>query len=381
MKRPVNIVAVLALLLFLGCTLQRTPAVEVPAAEPKSIGEPVKPAWQQEWEKTLAAARREGNILVSSSAGPHQNEALREGLMRAYGLNIEFVVGTGAQRLQKLFSERRAGLYLVDIYLTAPNSFINELKPGGVLDPIKPRLVLPEVLDPNTWYGGKQIYVDSEGTHIVAMSYFPYADILVNTDLVRPNEIGTNKDLLSPKWKGKIVMTDPTGSGSGQRWFQMVSRSLGYDFMRDFVKQEPQLSRDYRQQVEWVARGKYAVHVGVYAASVGEFMDAGAPIKYVQATDVMYAGAGNPMGLVNRAPHPNAAKVFINWLLTKEGQSIYSKAYLMQSARVDVPTDYLPPEMVRRSGAAYLSMDAEEVLLERPSVQKEAEKIFGPLKK
>ncbi|MBI4331726.1 MAG: extracellular solute-binding protein [Chloroflexi bacterium] len=371
----------LAFLIVMPACAPKPEAVRTPAVVPTGPGQGLsgKPVWQQDWEKTVAAARQEGVVSISTAAGSAQNGPLRDGFMRAYGINIEYISGKGAERVERLTRERQAGLYLVDIYFGGAGNFINDLKPGGVLDPLKPQLVLPEVLDPGVWYGGNHMYLDKDASHVIVLTYFPYADIVINTDLVKPDEIRTNKDLLNPKWKGKIVMSDPTTSGLGLTWFQMVSKVLGYDFMREFVKQEPQLTRDLRQPMEWVARGKHSIVIGGSGAAFAEFAGAGAPITHVQPSDVVYAGTNHSMALVNKAAHPNAAKVYINWVLTKEGQTIFSKGYLMQSTRLDVPTDGLPPEMVRQPGVVYLNSDAEEVSLQRPAVQKEAQRIFGSL--
>ncbi|MBI4331591.1 MAG: extracellular solute-binding protein [Chloroflexi bacterium] len=384
MQKLVTVVALaLAFLLVVPACAPKQEAVRTPGIAPAESGaaSSAKPAWQQDWERTVAASKQEGVVSIYTPAGAAQNGPIRDGFMRAYGIDIEYISGKGAALRERLTRERRAGLYLVDIFFGGASSFITDLMPEGVFEPLKPQLVLPEVLDPTVWYGGNHMYIDREGSYVIALSYSPRWDVAVNTDLVKPDDIRTNKDLLNPKWKGKIVMDDPAISGTGQRWFQMTSRALGYDFMREFVKQEPQLTRDLRQPVEWVARGKYSVVVGASAAIVAEFMGAGAPVRYIETSDVVSAGSFHPMGLMNKAPHPNAAKVYINWLLTREGQTVHSKAYAMQSSRLDVPTDGLPPEMVRRPGVTYLNGDSEEILLDRPAAEKEAQRIFGALLK
>jgi len=126
-----------------------------------------------------------------------------------------------------------------------------------------------------------------------------------------------------------------------------------------------------------VARRKYSVLVAAQHASVAEFLKAGAPIRFFSPTDVTYAAMYGVVALINKAPHPNAAKVFVNWLLTKEGSTICSKAFMLQSTRLDVPTDHLDPMSLRQPGVVYINSEGEEAALELSAAVMEAAKIFG----
>ncbi len=359
-----------------GQTSVSPPASPAPA---KQAG-PAGPSLKTEWDKTVAAARQEAAVTIYTSAGPGQTSALRQGFQQAYGISAEFVAGRGAELREKLFRERSAGLYLADIYLMGASGMIVDLKPVGALDPLKPQLALPEVVDTKLWYNNAHIYQDKERQYVIGFTFFPEAPVVVNSEQVKPGDIKSWDDLLHPRFKGKIVINDPTTTGSGQKMFQMAAKSKGYGFFRELVKQEPVVIRDLRQQTEWVARGKHAVLLGPQRSAVAELMNAGAPLKYVSPSDGGYAGAGTGnMSLINKAAHPNAARVFINWLLSREGATIYSKNFLIQSARLDVPTDHLDPQMVREPGAVYSNSDDESIALDRDAVVKEAKAILGPL--
>lgn len=350
---------------------ERGKAAPFPAARP--VGNP-------DWDKVVAAAKQEGKVTIYTSSGPGQTSALLNGFQRAYGIDLEFVSGRGGELREKLFRERRANIFLSDLFLMGASGTIADIKPAGILEPVEPQLVLPEVVDQKVWYGNNRIYMDKERTFVLAFCFFPYADMVVNNDLVKPGEIKSYTDLLNPKWKGKIIINDPSTTGPGQTWFAMVSlSSLGLDYMKAVAAQEPVIIRDLRQQTEWVARGKYAVLVGAHHGATAEFMKAGAPIRYVLTTVGGYAGSGTgSIALINKAPHPNAAKVFINWLLTREGQTVYSKAFLIQSARLDVPTDHLDSVNIRQPGAAYLNSGDEELELQKGIIAKKAASIFAP---
>jgi len=206
----------------------------------------------------------------------------------------------------------------------------------------------------------------------------------VNTDLVKPGEIKSYKDLLNPKWKGRIIMNDPTVGGAGSRWFAVVAdQFMGLDYMRSLASQEPVITREQRLQVESLARGKYAIAIGMQPDIQAEFVKYGSPIKTVVPEEGGWLGGGPGLiGYFDRAPHPNAAKIFANWFLSKEGQTLYSKTALAESARLDVPNDHIAREDRRIPGVKYFIGDDEDFLIKKTEYEhKWAKEIFGFLVK
>ncbi len=109
-------------------------------------------------------------------------------------------------------------------------------------------------------------------------------------------------------------------------------------------------------KVEWLARGKYPVGIGVRPEERGQFKKLGAPLKTIKAVEgaPVTGGMGGVL-LINKAPHPDAATLFINWLLSKEGMVAMSRVTATETARVDIPTDFLDPETIRQPGVKYFS--------------------------
>jgi len=107
-------------------------------------------------------------------------------------------------------------------------------------------------------------------------------------------------------------------------------------------------------------------------------MRAGAPIAYgIPFVEGTYLSAGSGLALLSKAPHPNAAKIFINWFLSREGQIAMSPEG-MQSSRLDVPTDNQDPSMVRQPGVKYyLGSDTEEWVARDTEFTKAAIELFG----
>ncbi len=375
---------ILLVLLAFACTPSTVPA----PVEPTTVQKPLSPSAvsgpEGEWQKLMEAAKKEGSVTLYTDAGGPLRQALTEAVKDKLGLNLECASGSGPELAQKLFAERNAGLYVADVYISGATTPINQLNPRGVLAPLKPLLMLPEVTDLSKWHQGKHWYVDKEEQYIFCMTLYPLLMITINRDMVKPEEIQAYRDVLNPKWKGKIVMGNPTMPSTAQRFFAVMMEYEGYglDFLRKLAAHEPTLLKDDRLAAEWVARGKNPIGIGLKTDVVADLGKAGAPIMAlnIEERSISTSGSGT-LAYINKPAHPNAAKAFINWLLTKEGQAVFSEGRLKQSAREDVPTDFLVPADVRKPGLKYWCSDNEEFLLRYPEQLKAAEEIFGPLLK
>ncbi|MBI4331368.1 MAG: extracellular solute-binding protein [Chloroflexi bacterium] len=386
------VLAIFLIALAFGC---QPPGSATPPPEAKATRAPEgaatasdRPAWQKQWNDVTAGAKQEGKVFVLTTSGPEIRALLINDMGKKYGIDVEVVTGRGAELTARLTSERRTGLYSVDIYQGGVTTPMSNWKPAGYLDPLEPALILPEVLDAKSWLGGVMPFIDRDKT-VIGFSAGVPQHVAINTDLVRMEEIQSYYDLLNPKWKGQMVLFDPTlGSGSSTAFLSrlMLPDELGRDkaiqFMRDLVKQEPAITKDLRLQVEWVARGKYSIALGPQREQVSEFRRAGAPIRpivYFREGIDTSPGSGG-LALMNRAPHPNASRVFINWLLSKEGQTTYARSFGAPSARMDVPTDGLDPDIVPDPNKKYVHL-GEETFVSDPETGKIINEIFAPLVK
>ncbi|MBI4331128.1 MAG: extracellular solute-binding protein [Chloroflexi bacterium] len=376
-----GMIALLALILAGACAPRGPDAARESAPPAAGTAAPTAQGWEREWQNVTAAARKEGKIVVYSSSGYGPRDALAPGFTEKFGIPIDWVTARSAELSPKIATERRAGLFIPDVYQGGSPSIVQDLKPRGFLDPTGPILFLPEVTDASLWVNSGINFVDKDRM-IVSYAATTSTPLAYNTDLVQAGEIKSYKDLLSPKWKGKLMLNDPTLNGPGADWYGVVREMLGLDFMRQLVMQEPSIAVDHRLQTEWLARGKYPMLIAPNDAMVTEFKKVGAPVKGlvpVEGTSLK-SGSGS-IALMNGAPHPNAARLYINWLLTREAQIILQRTQGEQSARLDVPTDTLDPEKVRQGGVKYVYTGSEEYLLNRVALMKEAKEIFGSLMK
>lgn len=358
LKRLMESFVPLAALLFLS----------LPIA-PVTAGE-AKPASQTEWQQALESAGREGQVAIYSS---DTYDLLFAQFHKKYPeIKVLSVVGRGAEMVQRIMTERRAGKYLVDILVTGPTSLYS-LYQAKALEPIKPAFLLPEVSNTSKWWkGGKYNYVDTERQYIFSFDGEVQPFYGYNTKLVKRGEIRSYWDFLQPKWKGKLVMLEPRGASARAVKPALVhiyaTPNLGAKFLeRLFTETDVVLSRDTRQITDWLAIGKFALSLFTIPNRTGieDAKKQGLPVDWFGPNDLkeglpLTTSSGN-VGLAQHAPHPNAARVAINWLLSREGQMAYQKMFQgPDSLRIDIPKNDVPPGRRRTEGQNYVVTDTAE---------------------
>lgn len=345
-----------------------------------------KPTWRVEWEKTIAAAEKEGALTVYIfEAGPLTEDVVHA-FERAYPkIKVNQVRGRGNDLGPRIVAERRGGKYLVDLFAGGKGTALGTLYTGKILDPIRPLLLLPEVLDESKWYRRELKFVDPENKYIFA--YIGNAggvEINYNSTMVNPKEFTSYWDLTQPKWKGKITATDPRTRGMDNPvLFFYYHSKLGPEFIRKlYGDMEVTIARDYRQPVDWLASGRYALCVPCVSDEMDKAMDQGLPVGQILKLKEggTLSSSGGTLTLLQNAPHPNAAKVFVNWLLSRDGQTIVQKGRkgrartASNSLRIDIPKNELPEEVQRRDGVDYFDADDDNFADRRP-----ADKLFNEI--
>jgi ABC-type Fe3+ transport system substrate-binding protein len=203
----------------------------------------------------------------------------------------------------------------------------------------------------------------------------------VDTDQVKDGEIKSYKDLLDPKWKGKIIAGDPRTKGSGFWPATTIRVKTGSD---DIIKQlwkdtEALLSTDARQLTESVVRGRYPIGLGaVNKAQLADFIaqGVGKNLKPIPTVELDYLNSSDHvLYYANKAPNPNAAKLFVNWILGKEGSTVYSQQLQDNSRRSDIaPYD---PDVVPEKGVDYITIDSVDLVDKILETQKLATEVLG----
>ena len=325
-----------------------------------------KPAWQTSWEKTVAAAKKEGKL--NFYVGRYGSEPLLNEFRKEFPeIKLVTVNGAGNTLGTRIISEMRAGNVLADLFSGGANTNYEILYEGKALDSIKAALILPEVLDESKWHEGRHRYTDPEQRHVLIYIAMPSSSgFYYNTNLVNPKEFKSYWDLVTPRWKGKYVSQEPTGTGLGASMqFFYYHPDLGAEYIRKlFGEMQPVFGRDRRQITDWLAQGRYPLCVG--CRDTARAKSQGLPVDELDNVDwkegVQLTSGGGSMSLIKGGPNPNAAKVFINWFLSRRGQIALQKYQDLygedapNSRRIDIPKDTLVPVMRLQTGKRYFDV-------------------------
>ncbi|MFC1968078.1 ABC transporter substrate-binding protein [Chloroflexota bacterium] len=361
-----------------GCKASEKPApapapTPAPAPAPKPVPPPAPPSapTPSEWDKVLEAARKEGTVTIYNVLGYDLGEAITEG-MKQYGIKVETVGGRGGELQQKIETEQRAGISAADTFITGFTNNLILIEKGHTMAPPAPLSVLEER---GVWKLHPSKYEPKKHAYVMGTSLTP--SIIINTDLVKEGEITSWNDLLDPKWKGKMVMTDGrTGTGPGAAgigaWMM-----LGEDFWKKMAQQDIPLFPKYGTPVDMVAHGEKALAIFPAYSRTTAAIKAGAPVQigHLKEGTSYYVRA---IGLVKDAPHPNASAVCMNWMLTKEGQAAICSVTESYTVRNDVTEDWFTiPDLVP---GTFTFMEPPNNLDITGSAKGAAfaEKIFGP---
>lgn len=365
MKKISWIVTALILAGLIACA----PAAPAPGSTPAPGTTPVpRTGWEAKWEKALQEASKEGKVYVYGPPLPELRRALTDRFTKAYpGLGLDYIALSGGEIAPRVKAEHGAGIYNVDLVISGTSTILTGIREFA--QPIKPFLILPEVVDPRAWMGGRLDFADKNEEINLIFTYNTHSGLAYNTDLVTPGEITSWWDLTKPKWRGQIIMWDPTVPGGGgsmiQTWYTYPG--LGQDYFKAFIANKPVVTRDTRMQAETVGRAKYSIGAAINHPIILELQKAGMPIKM---SKVLKEGSWSTasfgtVAVMNKLPNPNAAAVFLNWVLGKEGQTLFSTEANYFTRRMDVSRAHLDEAVIPEPGAAYFESDKEEAVMKR----------------
>ncbi len=324
----------------------------------------------ENWNTILSEAQKEGTVAIYNTAWTAKMRVdLAQAFKAKYGINAEFSpFARGAELVAKMQTEQRAGLFLTDVIGAGSGTLMTSLKPASMLGSVEPLLVLPEVKEGKYWRGGRFPFLDKAKT-TVGMVASVQRNIIYNTNLIKKGEITTYKDLLKPQYRGKITINDPSVSGAGKEVFLHLALNVwnveeAKAYLAQLLKQQQAvIERDNRQHVESVARGKYAIGLGPNPDSLSGLLKMGSPLEAVIIKEGIYVGPGaGCIGVPTKMPHPNAAKVFINWLLSEEGQAVYAASFGSPSMRTDVSTAQFQQVFTIQPGEKVFWANEESIL-------------------
>ncbi len=288
-------------------------------------------------EDLIEAAKKEREVVFYTTTNLEEAGAMSARFKARYPfLEVNITRAEGERLTTKVLQETRAKKSLVDVMQT-PAFYLDALKKRGLLAQYAPN-------DDSFYPRG---FKDEK--YWTATYYNPYV-VLYNTKLVAGQNLPKRyDDLLSPFWKNKMILEKDKVD-----WFtamlHILGREKGVRYMRELAKQNPMLRIGQTLITQLVAAGEAALQINANAVTVNRLKQRGAPIDWVAPGPLPGLMVG--VGLVSQGPHPAAAKLFLDFLLSKEGQQLYQKAGRLV-ARSDLPQD----ESIKVRGAQIVPVD------------------------
>ena len=315
--------------------------------------------WPAERARLVEAAEKEGTLIVFALPNPLVREfVVKEWAKTFPKIQLAATVLEQNQFIARVRVERSAEKYVWDVAFSGhPAGYV--LAKEGVLDPLLPELLDPDVNKPELWGGWEEAFVDEGQKYVFSMSAY-LASGSYNATFVPPEKARAlgPKVMLEPEYKGRIAWHDPLSPGAGKTQGFFVRRALGDEGLKKLIlEQQVTIVAQQNKVVEAVARGT-------------AYFGLGPPVKmlmapYIQAgvkADIHTFGrepdravlthGGQTLYVFNKRPHPNATRLFLNWILTKDIQARLAEVTSQGSRRRDVP-EFSDPDLTPLPGVKY----------------------------
>ena len=258
--------------------------------------------------KLIEGAKKEGSLMWYTSTSIEDAKSLFDAFKKRYPfINTEFFNAGSARLFNRILNESRAGKVFFDL-VAVRGLETHQLVKGGFIQPY----MSPEAtVYPAGFKDPKGFWVD----------YFDAYNVIgYNTKLVSKDQAPRSwDDLLNPKWKGQIALDEEMYSWYGAL-IQVWGRERALKFMKGLAKQDIQLRSGQTLIAQMMAAGEFPIAI-VLAHRMEKMKEQGAPVDWVTTLDPITASL-HPIGIAAKAPHPNAARLFIDFLLSKEGQQV-----------------------------------------------------------
>jgi iron(III) transport system substrate-binding protein len=259
-----------------------------------------------DWDAVVAAAKKEGKLLIYNGTNFPVVRKIATEMQKTYGINVDVLDGRATEIRERIRIEQSTGRTVASLSYSGYTTLFTQAQEGAFQDhgPLpNAKGVAPELASKG------QIVLGSVGLFI----------LMYNTNLVKDDAPKSWQDVTDPKWQGKILADDFRAAGAGNVWFEATYNTFGRAFHEKVALQKPVFSRNFPESERRVARGEYPLYMPFNVSEYASLR--GLPIKaIVPAEGAPYVPFGSAM--LKDAPHPNAARVFLNFLLGETGQTL-----------------------------------------------------------
>ena len=267
-------------------------------------------------QRLLAQARKEGSLSLYSTMTPEDASPLIAAFEKRYGVKVTMWRGINQKLVQRALAEARAGKSAVDVY-EGSGQGMEILHREALLE----KFWSPAFADIPQEAFPRHGYYAPDNLLFFVMGY--------NTRLVKPEDVPKSyEDLLRPEWRGNFGI-----EASDVIWFAAVAKAMGEEkglaYFQKLAAMNPQIRNGHTLMTELVAAGEIPLALTLYNQAVDKLRERGAPIDWKPLPPAF--GRADGIGVAKRAPHPHAALLFVDFVLSPEGQQ-----HILAASRVPV---------------------------------------------
>ena len=265
--------------------------------------------------KLIEAAKKEGGKVVAY--GSLENAAMdpiTEAFEKKTGIKVEYFRASATKAMERALTELRAGKAIFDVMVN--NS--------GTIEIMRKENIFAKYISPSAAGFPKDEIDPQLGP---AYRHTPIGIIYNKSAIGAADAPKSLEDLVNPKYRGKVVMPDPTQHTTTMQWLASLYKIMGKEkadkFIRDLGASKPILAESFAPSAERVSTGETPIAISLVRYVV-TFAETGAPVDYVRLGKML--STGQYLALSNKAPRPSAGKAFIDYFLTAEGMKLLAKS-------------------------------------------------------
>ena len=313
-------------------------ATTAPAKPADTASKPAEksaaPAASADWDKVVADAKREGKVSVITHPST-QWSGWVPAFQRAYPeIKVEHLGMRPSDVTPRVISEQQNGQFLYDVMVGPTSNSVKLLAPTGAFQDIRPFIVLPDAKDEAKWNGGLMMFADKSDPFSLVTAMTITNATIVNRKLAPASMLSSIDDLVKPELKGKIAIYDPTAPNNGSFALAYLIQNKGEGFARQ-VMENAVVVESSPDVTNFVQSGRYWVGLGSDPQQFAKLQSEGRAAD-LELNDMTSFAAASGIAVMKNTPNPNAARVLVNWFLSKEGQEAYARDGKTNSRRVDV---------------------------------------------